>query len=134
MGYEELLERGLGKVPKRAEDKERFEIPRPKTLRQGSKTILINFNEIANALRRDPRHLLKFLLKELATSSEIKDNKLIFQGNFTEEHIAKKIEIYAKTYVYCPECGKPDTNLVKEEGFYQIKCEACGARKTVGKI
>ena len=46
----------------------------------------------------------------------------------------RKLDLYTKTYVACPECGKHDTKLEKERGFDFIKCEVCGARRTAGKI
>ena len=36
-----------------------------------------------------------------------------------------------KEFVYCKECGKPDTKLIKDERKYYIKCEACGAKRYV---
>ena len=45
--------------------------------------------------------------------------------------INEKISQYVKEYVLCPECGKPDTRLMKEDKFIFIKCSACGAKKPV---
>ena len=38
---------------------------------------------------------------------------------------------YAHEFVFCPECGKPDTKLEKEDKFSFIKCLACGAKNYV---
>ena len=35
---------------------------------------------------------------------------------------------------FCPECGKPDTNLVKEDRINFLVCEACGARTSVKSV
>ena len=67
MSYEELLKRGMKKVPDKIEDKERFEMPRMKVQMTGSRTTMTNFSDVATALMRNPRHLMKFMLKELAT-------------------------------------------------------------------
>jgi translation initiation factor 2 subunit 2 len=45
--------------------------------------------------------------------------------------INEKIEAYAKEFVICSECKKPDTELTKENRLMFIKCLACGAKKTV---
>jgi len=132
--YKELLKKGMQKVPKQIESKTRFEMPKAQVLREGSKTIINNFNALASTLRRDPQHLLKFLLKELATSCESGSQRIIFIGNFTPELINKKIEIYVKNYVLCPECEKPDTKIVKKDRITFLECEACGAKHPIGRI
>jgi len=131
MSYEELLRRGLKKVPKKTESSERFVIPKAKVQPAGARTIIVNFYEIVSALRRDPPHFLKFLLKELATKGDLEPNRLIVLGRFPETLINKKIESYVKQYVLCPECGKPDTRLVKEDRYWFMVCEACGAKHPV---
>lgn len=133
MPYEELLKRGLSKVPKKAEATERFSVPKAKILPAGARTIITNFLELASGLRRDPQHLLKFLLKELATKGELERGRLTVLGRFSENQINRKIEAYVKAFVMCPECGKPDTKIVKKDRFFFLKCEACGASHSVSR-
>jgi len=131
--YEKLLESGMKKISK-SDSGERFDVPKARVMISGSRTIFSNFYEIADALRRNPQHLLKYLLKELATSVDMREKQVIFIGNFPQNLVDKKIEQYVKAYVTCPECGKPDTKLVKEDRNYFIICEACGARQVVAKV
>lgn len=134
MDYEKLLKKGLSKVPKGDHSGERFEIPETRAQKDGARTIITNFFDVAKALRRDPEHLLKFLVKELATSCDSKDSKkVVVLGNFSGIQIDKKIELYVEQYVTCPECGKPDTKLTKEDRLLFMICEACGARHSIGK-
>ncbi|MFH1978206.1 MAG: translation initiation factor IF-2 subunit beta [Candidatus Aenigmatarchaeota archaeon] len=132
--YEELLKEGMKKVPDKVETTDRFEVPKPIVLIQGSKTLIKNIIEIANALRRDQKHLIKFLAKELATSWELSSQSLILIGTFSTSLVNKKIDLYMKSYVICTECKKPDTKITKEDKFYFLKCEACGARHPVSKV
>ncbi len=132
--YEKLLEQAFARLPKSSESSERFQMPRANILPAGARTIITNFVEIANTLRRKPEHLQKFLLKELATSGELQGNRLVVQGRFRSDVVDKKIELYAKEYVLCPDCGKPDTKFVKEDRYLFLKCEACGSRHVVKKI
>jgi translation initiation factor 2 subunit 2 len=132
--YEELLKKGLKKAPKETLADGRFEIPKAQLLRAGQKTIITNFGEIASHLRREQNHLLKFLLKELATSGELSGPRLTVIGMFSETAVDSKVDKYAKTYVFCTECKKPDTKLVKEGEYVIMKCEACGARHPVPKV
>ena len=134
MIYEKLLKRGLAKVPKKKDSGQRFVVPKPVTQTAGARTIIENFQDIANTLRRDPKHLLKFMLKELATKGGLEGKRLIVLGNFSSEMIASKINIYIKYYVTCPECGRPDTRIEKQDRYVFLKCEACGAKHHIDKI
>jgi translation initiation factor 2 subunit 2 len=134
MDYEKLLDRGLKKVPKETGSGERFEIPKAKVLISGSRTTILNFSEISSRLRREPGHLMKFLLKELATKGEIEGQKATFQGTFSDFVIKNKIESYVKIYVTCPECTKPDTKILKTDRQFFVKCEACGAKHPVSRV
>ena len=131
MDYETLLEKGMKAIPQRQESAERFAVPKAVIEKAGRRTIIVNIFEIASSLRRDPNHFIKFLLKELATKGEIVGQRLFVLGVFTSETINKKIEIYVKEYVFCEECGKPDTKLTKEGRYLIMRCEACGARHTL---
>lgn len=128
--YEKLLDEAYKEV-KPIEYTDRFEIPKIEGHIEGNKTILINIPQVASYLRRDIQHLLKFLLKELATSGSIKDNRLILQRKINSQKINEKIQEYAKEFVVCKECGKPDTELKKEKGFLFLHCMACGAKHSV---
>jgi len=132
--YDKMLDKLYSNLPENLSKKERFEIPRAQSIRQGSRTILQNFNELVSTLERDPAHVLKFLNKELATVGNMEKHRVIFQGKFLSKHINDKIALYAKEFVFCPECGLPDTKLVKEDRVQMIKCLACGARKPVRNI
>jgi len=131
MDYEELLDRGHAELPESVKNTERFEIPKVRGHIQGNKTIISNFFQIADALRRTPEHVLKYVLKELATPGEFHKNFLIFGSKIPASRINEKIQNYANEYVLCPECKKPDTKIIREEGFLFLKCTACGARHSV---
>ncbi len=132
--YQNLLERAWKNLPEDVLKDGRFEIPEADVVVSGSRTLIRNFNEIATQLGRDPDHLMKFLLKELATSGEIMDNKAEFQGKFKTRIINSKIQQYTKDYVLCSECERPDTEIIKEERVYLLKCGACGARHPIKRI
>lgn len=122
-----MLKKAMKEIPEKGKDKGRFEIPKAIIQEDGAKTIIVNFNEIASTLRREPAHLLKVLLKELATKGEIKEKGLVVIGRFSRDMINKKLELYVKKYVICPACGKPDTKISKKDRKDFLICEACGA-------
>ena len=132
MDYKELLKKAQKEMPKTVFEKQRFEIPKVRGHIQGNKTVISNIFEIINKLRCKPEHLLKYLQKELATSGEIKKSgAVIFNTKLPASRINEKIKQYAYEFVLCPECGKPDTHIIKEEGITYIKCTACGAKHPV---
>ena len=134
MDYKALLEKARKELPQITFSKERFEVPRVKGGYQGKHTIITNFKQIADYLRRDPNHLLKFLVGELATQGRLQGNKADFTGRFTSEEINKKIKSYVEKFVICNECGKPDTKLVKEDRITYMVCMACGSKKPVRSL
>jgi len=126
-----MLKRGLKQLPEVVLEVSRFEVPKIRGHLQGNKTIISNINEIVDKLRRSIAHLVKFLLKELASPGEMKGNFLVLGTKISSSRINEKIEEYVKKYVICPICKKPDTKLKKEGNFLFISCQACGARKAV---
>ncbi len=133
--YEELLERALEQLSKKETvRKERFEIPKVSVMREGAKTTIKNFSQIAKALNRSEEHLYKFLVKSLGTAGFIDSGRLVLQGKFSEDDIQREINDYVKMYVLCKECGAPDTEFVREERVLMLRCLACGAKHPVRNI
>lgn len=134
MDYESLLNRIYEKIPKKMETAERFKVPLVEVEIVGPKTVFKNFVQITTILRREPNHVAKFLFRELAAPGSIQNNTLIFQGKVGKEILQKKIEDYIKEFVYCKECGEPDTKLVKGNRVTYMVCEACGAKRPVRSL
>ena len=132
MKYEDMLKRGRDLLPESVHAADRFEVPKVRGHLQGSRTVLSNFAEIASTLGREHNHLLKFILKELATPGEMKKNGYVVMGSkVAASRINEKIKQYARIFVICPECGKPDTKIVKEREVSFMKCQACGAKSPI---
>ncbi len=129
--YEEMLNRVYSKLPPKVFEHRRFEIPKPQISIIGMRTVLHNFKEICETLNRDSHHFLRFLSRELATAGTLDDTRVIFQGRFSEDTIDRLIKRYAKEYVICPICKRPDTKIVKEGRFQFLVCEACGAKSSI---
>lgn len=129
--YEQLLERAYKQLPAVTKEESRFEMPQIKAVQSGNKTVVANLPQLASAFRRPIEHLLKFMLRELATTGEQKGGEYVFVGRFRPEFLQDKMAKYAKEFVFCKQCGKPDTHLLKETAATFIICEACGARDSV---
>ena len=133
--YEELLEQAYKKVKQINTSSKRFEIPKIEGHFEGRKTILTNFYHLASHIRRKPEHFQKFILKELAASGQKEGDRLVLNIKVPSVKINQKVEQYVKEFVLCKECGKPDTELIKEDRLSFVRCLACGAKHSVrGKI
>ncbi|MBI2139511.1 translation initiation factor IF-2 subunit beta [Candidatus Woesearchaeota archaeon] len=132
MEYVEMLRKVRESLPPSVFEKQRFEIPNIRGHVQGNRTILSNFIEVADILRRDSHHLLKYILKELATPGEIKRSGSVIVGaKVSATKINEKIRQYAEEFVLCSDCGKPDTKIEKEGNIPFLKCQACGVRHPI---
>jgi len=131
MDYKSLLKRAHESLPKKTETSARFEIPKVRGHIQGNRTVVSNFHQIAAAVGRDVNHLLKYILRELATPGALKKAALIIGTKVSASRINEKIKKYVNEFVICRECSKPDTKLEKEGSLVFMKCLACGARYPV---
>jgi len=132
--YEQLLKEARSKLPESVLKESRLEIPEADVMMIGNKTIIKNFGDIADIIKRDYKHFAKFLFKELATPGVIDGKRLILQTKLQKSIIQKKIDDYIQEFVICKVCKKPDTRLIKEHGVVFMKCDACGAREPVRMI
>lgn len=126
-----MLKKAREELPEIKKSSERFEVPKVLGHIQGNKTIISNFNQIANVIHRKPEHILKYLLKELATPGNLKTNALILGRKISAKRINEKMKDYVDIFVICPECKRPDTKVKKEGNITIMQCLACGARHPV---
>jgi translation initiation factor 2 subunit 2 len=134
MNYQDLLKKAREELPETIKDTSRFEIPKVKGHLQGNTTVLSNFIQIAKTLGREPSHLLKYILKELASPGKLDGQRVILGSKISAKLINSKIRQYTLNYVLCSDCGKPDTKIIEEKGQTLLKCTACGNALPVRKI
>lgn len=129
--YQELLKKAKKHLPEINTTTERFEIPRVTGHIQGVKTVITNFSQICSTIRREPGDFLKYLQRELATPAVIDGPRLVLGRKIAAQLINEKITQFCKAFVICKECGKPDTQLIREDRLTFMKCTACGAKQPV---
>jgi translation initiation factor 2 subunit 2 len=129
--YKELLKRARSQLPPDVLERKRFEVPKPRSITIGMKTIIRNFKDICDALNRDPQHLLRYLSREMATAGTLSGSRAVFQGRFRYDTIERLIQHYTVVFVTCPVCKRPDTKIVKEKRLSFMVCEACGAKSSL---
>lgn len=129
--YEQMLEKAYSKIKVTKAGTERFEVPKVAGKIQGKNTIITNITNISDYLRRPVEHLSKFLQKELAAYGKIENGRLILNTKLSSEKVNDKISMYTKEFVICPECLKPDTEIISEKGIKFKHCLACGAKSPI---
>jgi translation initiation factor 2 subunit 2 len=129
--YLSLLDRAKEKLPEKIEKHERFTVPEPDIFMEGKTTVIRNFGEIVEALRRDEEHLVQYLLRELGTPGHVEGQRLILKAKLNPQQISDRIRSYTETFVLCSECGRPDTRINKSDRVLILECEACGAHRPV---
>lgn len=133
MEYDEQLDRALEQAPDIEGESERFEVPTPEVREEGNVTVFENFQDVVDAVDRDESHVLKALQSELGTSAHIDESgRARLTGEFRQARVTDAIDSYVDSYVLCPECGLPDTQLEREQGAEVIRCDACGALSPTG--
>ncbi len=129
--YEKLLEQAYEKVKTVENTGDRFEIPKVEGQVSGKNTLITNIIQIADYLRRPVSHIIKFLQKELAAAAKLEGDRLILNTKLNSAKVNEKIILYSKEYVICPECQKPDTEIIIEKGIKYRHCLACGAKSSI---
>jgi translation initiation factor 2 subunit 2 len=132
--YDDLLKRACAQMPEVSLKKERLELPRLFITTVGMRTIISNFNEVADVLDRDPMHILKFLTREMATAATFHDSRAIFQGKFQRDSFERLLQRYMESFVICPVCKRPDTKILKEKRLSFLVCNACGAKSAIKQL
>jgi translation initiation factor 2 subunit 2 len=129
--YRTLLGRAREKLPEVKVGGERFQVPDPDVMTDGKNTVIRNFQEITQILRREPAHVIGYLARELGAPGTLDLPRGVLKARLPKEAIAQRIREYVDKYVICSECKRPDTHLVKEGRFTLLVCEACGAQRPV---
>ena len=129
--YSALLERAREKLPPVQTGGDRFQVPDPDIMTDGTNTVIRNFQEICGVLRRDPDHVIGYLAKEFGCPGVLDLPRAVLKSRLAKDAIAQRIREYTAKYVICSECKRPDTHLVKDGRLTLLVCEACGAQRPV---
>ncbi len=130
--YEFLLEKLYKKVPPRSGVGE-LQLPEPQVIRIGEQTVIRNFREISQRLKRDPRLVTRYLQRELATAASYDDEsgQLVLNVKVSRKVVSHFLNLFLRQYVKCPTCSSVDTRLERAGRTYILKCDACGAEQPV---
>ncbi|WP_231112512.1 translation initiation factor IF-2 subunit beta [Stygiolobus azoricus] len=110
-------------------------LPSLMILQIGATTIIKNFAEYCDRIRRDNKICMRYLLKELGAPGSVNENgQLVIQGKFTSSVINALMDRFLRSYVQCSTCKSLDTVLKMDKKIWYISCLACGAQTPVKPI
>jgi translation initiation factor 2 subunit 2 len=131
MDYTEMLSRVRDNLPESSKNRERFELTKVQGRVEGNKTILTNFKAICSSFDREQKTVFKFILKELASPGTLEHKGAVIGRKVPSALVNEKIKKFADAFVICPTCGKPETQILKENSASYIRCNACGSKELV---
>jgi translation initiation factor 2 subunit 2 len=140
--YSELLTRFFmllnGNNPDLAGERQRFVMKPPLVSRDGIKrTVWHNFQAICAQMRRQPEHVLSFVLAELGTDGNLDGSqRLLIKGRFQPKQIETILRRYITEYVTCNMCKSPHTQLTRhaDTRLYFVKCSSCESQRSVALV
>lgn len=110
-------------------------IPDVRSFFTARKTVLLNFIQICNAVKRPQKHVMDFLISECATSGSLDPwNRLSLIGKFRQKELQTIISKYVKEYVMCTSCKSFNTLFKRESRLNIIRCHVCGCTRVVNAI
>ena len=134
--YEFMLKRIADQISEPS-TKTAFKLIEPKCARTATKSSWVNFGKQAEAMGRDPQHVLGFFKSELGCNGTIgTDDMLILNGGYQQKHFIKIIKKYIEVYVKCDVCGNYQSEIKKDikTRLESLICIHCGASRTVPPI
>lgn len=129
--YKELLQKARAQLPDNLTSGERWSVPPAELISEGRMTVLRNFRDIVNELRRDESHVSKYIFQQIGTAGQIDGDRLIMTGRIEQSQVDGRLHDYVATYVRCAECGSPDTHMERNDRVQVLQCDACGAHSPV---
>ena len=103
------------------------------------RTTWINFEQVAEALRRSKEHLFSYVISDLSIEATLGGEGQIYfksKQKVTERMLRNVLDKYYNDYIKCPNCKSFKTILRKDQStrLPQIYCEVCKGEKTIQNI
>jgi translation initiation factor 2 beta subunit (eIF-2beta)/eIF-5 len=104
-----------------------------------SRTNWSNFGKMADALRRDREHFIKYVTSDLSVEASLGTEDQLYlksKQRITEAMLKNVVQKYCDAFVKCPNCNSYKTLLKKDQStrLPQIYCEVCKGTKTIQNI
>lgn len=132
--YFELLQRIYGMLRENTKETSAVLIASPIVVRDGIKRVWKNFASNCEAIHRDEKHVLSFVLTELNTTGNLCSSLgagASIKCRCTSAQFETLLRKYIKEYVHCDACYSMDTLLKKSCRMDLKSCNACGSVRSV---
>ncbi|GKB55047.1 eukaryotic translation initiation factor 2 subunit beta [Tanacetum coccineum] len=119
--------------PELAGDRRRTVIRPPQVIREGTKkSVFINFMDLCPTMRRQPDHVMTFLLAEMGINGSLDgQQRLVVKDRFATKNFEGILRRYINEYVIRNGCRSRDTILSKENHLFFLRCEQCGSGRFI---
>lgn len=111
----------------------RYKMPRPiikvEGRGNGIKTVLVNLQEMSEAMKVPLEYPLKYFGSELGAQSkwDAKNEKAIVNGQLDMTTVMQLLTDFIKKFVLCERCHLPETTIhINKHENIDLKCQACG--------
>lgn len=104
----------------------RYQMPALQIAHESNRTVLVNLEQVARALYRDPAHILKYTGMTLGCTQVRDGARYFLNGNFDGKRLQSIVYDFIDFFVLCRACGNPETRFV-ESGGLRRSCSSCGA-------
>ncbi|KAH8696073.1 putative eukaryotic translation initiation factor 5 [Talaromyces proteolyticus] len=96
----------------------------------GIKTVIVNLNNVAQALARPPEYVIKYFGFELGAQANAKptDDRWIINGAHDAPKLQDYLDGFIDKFVLCKKCKNPETVVNLRDNRILLDCKACGQR------
>ena len=107
----------------------RYTMVKLNVIRQKTKIIINNLNEVAMDLDRDPKIIIDYFKKKFGASFTYKNNILSTSTDINYSQFALCLREFIEEYVLCEICKLPETILQinKKSNKISLNCKCCSA-------
>jgi translation initiation factor 5 len=99
----------------------------------GIKTVIVNLNNVSQALARPPAYVIKYFGFELGAQTTLNptDDRWIINGAHDAPKLQDYLDGFISKFVLCKKCKNPETVVQVKDGRILLDCKACGERSDV---
>ncbi|BFU19214.1 eukaryotic translation initiation factor eif-5, putative [Entamoeba histolytica HM-1:IMSS-B] len=99
----------------------------------GIKTVIVNCEDIANALDRPASYLCRYFGISLAAATNTDSGKYIINGKHEYKDLMNVLDKFIDKFVLCKKCENPETVMIVKNKTLTLHCKACGEATVVPK-
>lgn len=132
--YDFLLDRLFKQFPQNHSitKHQSISIPSAVLKKLAKKTTIVNFNNICQAIHREPALFKEYLCTEInSTGNTAPDGSLTLNTRLQVQTFEKILVNFLYMYIKCPTCGSLNTIPSQHDRLQFIKCNDCNAETCV---